>query len=327
MASHLVGAMAARRSQLAWRPAEGAADEEPQTILPLDEGGCLIDLASPRRLSRSRSPRSRPAGPIEVDSWTSGELTLADLSEWTPERGVQGNLEAEDLDAQPGDPSTGAASSSSAAPAVAAAPPEQEAEPAPPQQADPGSFRLDAPASYVAEYNFAAELEHGVDVSAPTPKKGSSLTTGSILDHCRGRIDYLIGKFGGPELCIFKVGIASNLLPRYDSHIDEGYCRFVCLLASRNLALIEMLEAALVAVCEKHRGCRNTQGGGDGGLQKRTHYGEDPVFFAYIAVARADAAIRPGVPSARLTERARGQRIQVLRQCREQFGGARAEAP
>ena len=91
-------------------------------------------------------------------------------------------------------------------------------------------------------------------------------------------------------------------------------------MCSSHLALIEMLEAALIALYEGHAGCKHVQGGGDGGLSKRRHYlrdlgeHEELVFFAYCAYARADTCIQIDVPSAHLSERLRGKRIPAMRQ-------------
>ena len=175
--------------------------------------------------------------------------------------------------------------------------------------------------TYVADCDFTAELEHGIGVHLPSPAKGASLTTGSILSHCRRRIDDIVEKCGGSKLAVFKIGIASQLIPRYDSYVDEGYFTLVCIMCSKHLPLIEMLEAALIALYETHAGCQNLQSGGDGGLSKRRHYlrgqdplrVQDPLFFTYCAAARADTLIRLGVPSAQLEERVRLKRIAAKR--------------
>ena len=67
--------------------------------------------------------------------------------------------------------------------------------------------------AYVAEYDFAAEVQHGVLVQTPIPRKGVSLTTGSILSYCRQRMDDIVAKSGGRGLAIFKIGIATKLIP------------------------------------------------------------------------------------------------------------------
>ena len=156
------------------------------------------------------------------------------------------------------------------------------------QQPTPTPIKPYAVEGYVAsDYDFVEDKKGGVEVDVPIlPKRNSSISCGTILTHCRLSIDKMLERFGGERAAVFKIGIATSLIPRRTSYINEGYIGFRCIMCSLHLPLIEMAEAACIALYEGYKGNAAIRTGGDGGLGKRTHYlvqSGSPVFFLYIA--------------------------------------------
>ena len=157
---------------------------------------------------------------------------------------------------------------------------------------------------YVAEHDFNEERARGIEICVPRP--ADAKTCGSILKHCRSAIDAFIELHGGRQLCTFKIGIATGMIVRYESYLDLGYDHMRIVMLSHQLAIIEMLEAACIALYEDFPGNRAKNLGGDGGLSKRTHYLRHPglpVFFLYIAGVPANVTHPIDIPRSRWAPR------------------------
>ena len=160
--------------------------------------------------------------------------------------------------------------------------------------------------SYIAEHNFAEERARGIEICVPRP--ANVKTCGRILQHCRSAINAFIETHGGRQCCVFKIGIATGMVARFESYLDEGYDHMQILMLSHELAVIEMLEAACIALYEDCPGNKCENLGGDGGLAKRRHYLRRPglpVFFLYIAGVPASVSHPIGIPRSQWSQRQR----------------------
>ncbi|OLQ14679.1 hypothetical protein AK812_SmicGene1179 [Symbiodinium microadriaticum] len=69
---------------------------------------------------------------------------------------------------------------------------------------------------------------------------------------------------GGESLAIFKIGITHDCTPRFQLYESNGYTKMLVMHSSNDLATIEMLESALIAIYRDKVQCRNVQLGGEG---------------------------------------------------------------
>ena len=116
------------------------------------------------------------------------------------------------------------------------------------------------------------------------PTRKAMRNCGSLLAHCIRLIDSLIYKIGKTRI-IYKIGITTNIKTRWEWYRDtEGFANMHVMMSSTNKALVEMMEASLIALCKKDglTGLRNERAGGDGGLstEARDHLGN--VLFLYV---------------------------------------------
>ena len=173
------------------------------------------------------------------------------------------------------------------------------------QKTATASDALEAPKilSYVAKYDFREEKKAGIVCCIPTAPRNKGLdtiTTGKIVTHAEDVVWNMVEKHGG-DRCVLKLGICSALAPRWTSYKDAGWKTMCCLMCSESLAVIEMLEATLIAIFKHRTGCKNDNPGGDGGLRKRVHYLVQvgmPVFFMYVVCQNGDALHPIDVPKA-----------------------------
>ena len=142
---------------------------------------------------------------------------------------------------------------------------------------------------YVVAYDFTKEIQSGIKVFFPNFKQGTTPTSGRILEHSRAVVSNCIDKRGGEQKAVFKIGIATSMIDRQEDYMENGYAEVRVALASLHLPLVEMLEAALIALFEHCPGNHAVQSGGDGGLSKRSHYkaqSASPVFFCMLLLNR-----------------------------------------
>lgn len=124
-----------------------------------------------------------------------------------------------------------------------------------------------------------------VDRSMPM---GSSATAGKLLSYCKSKIICFRERIG-IRLCIFKIGVTSNPVPRFEMYKELGFSTMWILAISDSVDLVHMLEAALISEFHKHVGCKNREGsGGDGALNRKPP--APPPYFVYISGGRADQA-------------------------------------
>ncbi|CAE7216894.1 unnamed protein product [Symbiodinium sp. CCMP2456] len=88
-----------------------------------------------------------------------------------------------------------------------------------------------------------------------------------ILWHCMKTVNCIREENGGRSLCVFKLGLTSNPLQRRQSYLEQNFMSFVVIhkvCRLELLAMLEMLEAALIAEFhDNQRCCRNHQLGGE----------------------------------------------------------------
>ena len=86
------------------------------------------------------------------------------------------------------------------------------------------------------------------------------------------------------KLCVFKVGLTSSPIVRFEFYKDANYTHMSLLHVSENLGAAQMLEAALIALHISEKGCRNERYGGEG---PPCSHGEK-FHYVYVVGARAD---------------------------------------
>ena len=116
-----------------------------------------------------------------------------------------------------------------------------------------------------------------------------STKSGKLLDHCIQKVMELRSQLGGLPLCVYKIGITSDLCQRWQSYRDQNFRRMVCLHASNNLSVVEHLEAALIQVFsrDKEGSLRNINKGGEGMRLKGGAARFPPPYFVYCVGANA----------------------------------------
>ncbi|CAE7839917.1 unnamed protein product [Symbiodinium sp. CCMP2592] len=87
---------------------------------------------------------------------------------------------------------------------------------------------------------------------------------GKVLKHCQNCVEKLRMATGGESLAIFKIGITHDCGARYELYQRNGYTKMLVCHTSNELATVEMLESALIAIYQHKRQCRNIQLGGEG---------------------------------------------------------------
>lgn len=118
------------------------------------------------------------------------------------------------------------------------------------------------------------------------PKSPRPPTCGKLLSHCMGKVTSFRERVG-IRLCIFKIGVSSNPINRYQLYREQGFTSMWILAMCDTVDLVHMLEAALIMEFHKHVGCRNKEGtGGDGALNRSPP--APPPYFCYVTGGRAD---------------------------------------
>ena len=113
--------------------------------------------------------------------------------------------------------------------------------------------------------------------------------SGRLLEHCVRKVNDLRNALGGPKLCVYKIGITSNLNQRWESYRDQHFSRMLCCHASNNLSVVEHLEASLVMIFSQERegSLRNVNKGGEGMRKKGGAPRFAPPYFVYAVGANA----------------------------------------
>ena len=102
-------------------------------------------------------------------------------------------------------------------------------------------------------------------------------------------MNQLRSELGGARLCVYKIGITSNLNQRWVSYRDQHFARMWCVHASNNLSVVEHLEASLILLFsqEKEGSLRNVNKGGEGMRKKSGEARFPPPYFVYAVGANA----------------------------------------
>ena len=111
---------------------------------------------------------------------------------------------------------------------------------------------------------------------------------GKVLQHCKDCVEKLRRDTGGESLAIFKIGITHDCTPRFQLYESNGYTKMLVMHSSNDLATIEMLESALIAIYRDKVQCRNVQLGGEGMRNRYFEAKFDPPYHCYCVAARAD---------------------------------------
>lgn len=127
-------------------------------------------------------------------------------------------------------------------------------------------------------------LQHGICISYLSfSRRPKANTAGSILQRCLSQVSQFRDRMGR-KLCVYKLGLTSNPIVRFDFYKQDNYTHMTLLHATSNLGVAQMLEAALIAPNLSEKACRNERYGGEGPPcceQQCFH-------FVYVVGARAD---------------------------------------
>ena len=128
-------------------------------------------------------------------------------------------------------------------------------------------------------------LKPGIDFDILSP----AAQAGKILDHCVRKVMRFRGSLGGLALCVYKIGITSDLNRRWPSYQEQNFRRMLCLHASNNLSVVEHLEASLILHFSSHTegALRNVNKGGEGMRLKGGAPRFPPPYFLYCVGADA----------------------------------------
>ena len=117
-------------------------------------------------------------------------------------------------------------------------------------------------------------------------KHGPSPTCGKLLGHCKDKVASFREKMG-VRICIFKLGVTTNPMSRFELYKEKGYSKMWLLATCSSVDLLHMLEAALISEHYQHVGCKNSKGSGGEGALNRT-LPAPPPYFLYIVGGKAD---------------------------------------
>ena len=133
--------------------------------------------------------------------------------------------------------------------------------------------------------------QNGIAIEYLGESRREKATAGTILHRCFTKVEQFRTHMGR-SVCVYKVGLTSNPLVRFQFYLEGNYTRMSLLHVTGNMGEAQMLEAALIEKNLLEKGCRNEKFGGDG----PKHLREEPFHFVYIVGARADRlkAIRWG---------------------------------
>ena len=115
-----------------------------------------------------------------------------------------------------------------------------------------------------------------------------------ILAHVHTQIHRLRSKYGGDELCIFKIGISACIETRWEHYKLQNFAIMAVVLVSDSLIQIETLESAVIERYRGMRQCRNQQGGGEGMRKRLGEPRREPPYYLYVVAVRADSPLAIG---------------------------------
>lgn len=125
-------------------------------------------------------------------------------------------------------------------------------------------------------------LRGGICISYLSSKQNIA-TAGTILQRCLSHVSQFRNRMGR-SVCVFKLGMTSNPLIRFEFYKEANYTHMTLLHVSDNLGAVQMLEAALISANVSEKGCRNQKYGGEGPPCSQ----KEPYHFVYVVGARAD---------------------------------------
>ena len=105
--------------------------------------------------------------------------------------------------------------------------------------------------------------QHGISISYLQFSRKYDANAGTILQRCLTQVGRFRDRMGR-KVCVFKLGLTSNPVLRFNFYREGNYTHMTLLHVSSNLGLIQMLEAALIAANIDETGCRNQKYGGEG---------------------------------------------------------------
>ena len=124
---------------------------------------------------------------------------------------------------------------------------------------------------------------HGIRLSYLSFPRRYNATAGTTLQRCISEVNSFRNKMNR-KLCVFKVGLTSSPILRFEFYKDASYTHMSLLHVSEHLGAAQMLEAALIAMHISEKGCRNERYGGEG---PPCSHGEK-FHYVYVVGARAD---------------------------------------
>lgn len=146
---------------------------------------------------------------------------------------------------------------------------------------EPSKFTVESEPS-LKEQEHQCQV-NGICISYLKFYRRQTATAGTILQRCLSEVSSFRDRMGR-KLCVFKLGLTSNPILRFDFYKEANYTHMTLLHVSDQLAVTQMLEAALIAFNLNETGCRNQRYGGEG-----PPCPPNAVFhFVYIVGARAD---------------------------------------
>ena len=126
--------------------------------------------------------------------------------------------------------------------------------------------------------------DHGISIAYLPCSQRLKATAGTILKRCSTKVECFRNRMGR-TVCIFKIGLSSNPLIRFEDYKERNYSEMSLLHVTQNMGEAQMLEAALIAQNIGEKGCRNEKLGGDG----PNHLSPQSFYFVYVAGAQADS--------------------------------------
>lgn len=126
-------------------------------------------------------------------------------------------------------------------------------------------------------------IQHGICVAYLSARMKYRCSAGTVLQRCLAAVDQFRNRMTR-SLCVYKVGMTSNPIVRFDFYKEANYSHMSLLHCTDNLGVAQMLEAALIASNLSEHGCRNQRYGGEGPPSVE----HEPFHFVYVVGGRAD---------------------------------------
>ena len=200
----------------------------------------------------------KEGGAQKRESWSAGSLDLVALSDWSPIKRQRTDKDGE----KPNNPNAMSATGQ-----------------------DTGIYlgHIDT------EFKERLKAHERIRLKLPT----KPMNCGLILKHCRNRMEKLLEEIPRTQLNC-KFGITSDPINRWDGPNGYKHDRFsfmIVAMVSSSLPMIEMIEAAMIALYPKGPelpGCLNDALGGEGGLGRGGRSHVTPPYYFYIVATHYD---------------------------------------